>query len=348
MKNKLKQLLYLKYCTLILSNEKNQIIGIGFEIYEDIGPYLVFKEDSPALCQFFIEVAKNVEINIVENSPIVKELFEHVKEDYYIPEEYYEYFAKVYARFYNTTITQSGFDEELQKDIYRAVYRNEKDIFMRIYKKWLKASKTGLSDQNEYNTINLKESLQQLAKADDFKLNESYDSLLNIHKFLFIHYDDEEKIDFWFLVIVDDIGKILVGNRYVLHSFDAGKADYALGLVKAFLEKKKRILKNRKAYIKDFTIPLKLYDFAVNSIKIMLEINSQQNGFEFCIIDNKAIATIYLHKRFSRKMYIIVMSYREFMKNPDVFKELIAKPYRKKEWNFWCREYKYKKEHFSK
>ena len=254
MKNKLKQLLYLKYCTLILSNEKNQIVGIGFEIYKDIGPYLVFKEDSSALCQFFIEVAKNVEINIVENSPIVKELFEHVKEDYYIPEEYYEYFAKVYARIFNTTITHSGFEEELHKDIYIAIYRNEKDIFMRIYKKWLKASKTGLSDQNEYNTINLKESLQQLAKADDFKLNESYDSLLNIHKFLFIHYDDEEKIDFWFLVIVDDIGKILVGNRYVLHSFDAGKADYALGLVKTFLEEKNRILENRKAYIKDFTI----------------------------------------------------------------------------------------------
>ena len=45
-------------------------------------------------------------------------------------------------------------------------------------------------------------------------------------------------------------------------------------------------------------------------------------------------------------MYEIVITYKEFLKNPGFFKSFIQNPEPLKKWNFWCKERKYNQNFF--
>ena len=49
-----------------------------------------------------------------------------------------------------------------------------------------------------------------------------------------------------------------------------------------------------------------------------------------------------------RRMYEIVITYKEFLKNPETFKRFIENPHIIDKWNFWCKERMYKQECFQK
>ena len=47
-------------------------------------------------------------------------------------------------------------------------------------------------------------------------------------------------------------------------------------------------------------------------------------------------------------MFEVLITYNEFLRHPDVFKDFIKEPKKLTKWNFWCKEMKYKQEKFEK
>ena len=76
--------------------------------------------------------------------------------------------------------------------------------------------------------------------------------------------------------------------------------------------------------------------------------NSNQNGIDFVCYNDSIVTTIYLHKQNCTKMYEFTITYKEFLRCPEAFKEMIANPHKKEEWNFWCHERKFDPKLFAK
>ena len=108
----------------------------------------------------------------------------------------------------------------------------------------------------------------------------------------------------------------------------------------------------------------------------MVEMNYNQNGYEYGFDFDKTCAIIYLKKkeisedikaaimalgfqpktkgeaskkaRKGPRMYEVLITYNEFLRHPDVFKDFIKEPKTFTKWNFWCKELKYNQEKFVK
>lgn len=117
-------------------------------------------------------------------------------------------------------------------------------------------------------------------------------------------------------------------------------------------------------------------NIAQNSITTMVEMNYNQNGYEYGFDFDKTCAMIYLKKkeisvedkatilalalqpitkgntlvkaRKGPSMFEVLITYNEFLRHPDVFKDFIKGPKKLTKWNFWCKEMKYKQEKFEK
>ena len=76
--------------------------------------------------------------------------------------------------------------------------------------------------------------------------------------------------------------------------------------------------------------------------------NYNQNGIEYGFSSDTTVFQIYLRNKEKNTMYRIVITYKEFLRNPNIFKEFIRAPHKIKKWNFWCNEKKYKPEFFDK
>lgn len=64
--------------------------------------------------------------------------------------------------------------------------------------------------------------------------------------------------------------------------FDYSEAEVALGFVKALVEAWKGVLWNdAKKFIEEFEINPRLFDIAQNSIRTMVEMNYNQNAYEY-------------------------------------------------------------------
>ena len=48
------------------------------------------------------------------------------------------------------------------------------------------------------------------------------------------------------------------------------------------------------------------------------------------------------------RMFEVLITYNEFFRYPDVFKDFIKEPKKLTKWNFWCKKMKYKQEKFEK
>lgn len=159
--------------------------------------------------------------------------------------------------------------------------------------------------------------------------------------------------------------------------FDYSEAEVALGFVKALVEAWKGVLWNdAQKFIEEFEINPRLFDIAQNSIRTMVEMNYNQNAYEYGFDFDKTCAIIYLKKKeiseedkaaikalgfqpktkgeVSKKakkgprMYEVLIAYNEFLRHPIVFKDFIKEPKKINKWNFWCKELKYKQEKIEK
>lgn len=143
--------------------------------------------------------------------------------------------------------------------------------------------------------------------------------------------------------------KIYVENGTVFNVFDIKEAEIALDYVNLMIKTcTEEIKKNIEEFYKEFDINPKVCDIVANSVKSILRNNYNQTGMEYNFNSDKTVLDIFLKNKEkpNSKMFVVIISHKEFLRNPEAFQKFIENPKRKDEWNFWCRERKYKKECF--
>ena len=131
--------------------------------------------------------------------------------------------------------------------------------------------------------------------------------------------------------------------------FNLKEVEKALRILETFIitENSDELKETCKRYYEEFKINPKLLDIARTGMQTILKYNRDNTGIRYSVMDHEKTAMrVYLEKEnyslkpnnTKKSMFIIVLSYKEFLRNPDEFRAFIESPKPKYNWNFWCRE----------
>lgn len=366
-------------CDVILRCKDELFIGLYYDTDVADSPVVVCK----CRWDFNYYLTKIAEINgipCVDNQPLTRALYEEVKEGDIIPSKYIKSVAVVYSNLekFKNIKEESSFYEQLNNDALAKIYNLEKIVYRQVERRYFKNKKVCESlyegDVVRYFT----EELRILAEDNALNFRTFHSAAYKSDEFYLETYFEKYDLDFWQLVFVSEKDKkIYVGSKTFFHQFDFSEADVALGFVKALVEAWKSVLRrDAQKFIEEFEINPRLFDIAQNSITTMVEMNYNQNGYEYGFDFDKTCAMIYLKKkeisvedkatilafavqsitkgnalvkaRKGPRMFEVLITYNEFLRHPDVFKDFIKDPKKLTKWNFWCKEMKYKQEKFEK
>lgn len=366
-------------CDVILRCKDELFIGLYYDTDVADSPVVVCK----CRWDFNYYLTKVAEINgipCVDNQPLTRALYEEVKEGDIIPSKYIRSVAVVYSNLgkFKNIKEESSFYEQLNNDALAKIYNLEKTVYRQIERRYFKNKKVCDSlyegDVVRYFT----EELRILAEDNALNFRTFHSAAYKSDEFYLETYFEKYDLDFWQLVFVSEKDKkIYVGSKTFFHLFDISEAEVALGFIKALVEAWKSVLwRDAQKFIEEFEINPRLFDIAQNSITTMVEMNYNQNGYEYGFDFDKTCAMIYLKKkeisvedkatilalavqpitkgnalvkaRKGPRMFEVLITYNEFLRHPDVFKDFIKEPKKLTKWNFWCKEMKYKQEKFEK
>lgn len=366
-------------CDVILRCKDELFIGLYYDTDVADSPVVVCK----CRWDFNYYLTKVAEINgipCVDNQPLTRALYEEVKEGDIIPSKYISSVAVVYSNLekFKNIKEESSFYEQLNNDALAKIYNLEKIVYRQVERRYFKNKKVCESlyegDVVRYFT----EELRILAEDNELNFRTFHSAAYKSDEFYLETYFEKYDLNFWQLVFVSEKDKkIYVGSKTFFHLFDFSEADVALGFVKALVEAWKSVLRrDAQKFIEEFEINPRLFDIAQNSITTMVEMNYNQNGYEYGFDFDKTCAMIYLKKkeisvedkatilafavqsitkgnalvkaRKGPRMFEVLITYNEFLRHPDVFKDFIKDPKKLTKWNFWCKEMKYKQEKFEK
>lgn len=368
-------------CDVILRCRDELFVGLYYNTeLTDSAPYVICK-GAWDFNYYLTKIAEMKGIPCVYNQPLTRALYEEVKEGDVIPSKYITSIATVYSNLdkFKNKKEESEFYEQLNNDALAKIYNLERTVYRQVERRYFKEQKVceGLyeGDVVKYFT----EELRILAEDNELNYRTFHNAAYKSDEFYLETYFEKYDLDFWQLVFVSEKDKkIYVGSKTFFRLFDFSEADVALGFVKALVEAWKGVLWNdAQKFIEEFEINPRLFDIAQNSITTMVEMNYNQNGYEYGFDFDKTCAIIYLKEKTvpetqdknmstyvkllldpetnaaSRRskgprMYKVLITYNEFLRHPDVFKDFIKEPKKFNKWNFWCRERKYNQEKFDK
>lgn len=366
-------------CDVILRCKDELFVGLYYDTDVADSPVVVCK----GAWDFNYYLTKVAELNgtpCVDNQSLARSLYEELKEGDVISPKYIKSVAVVYSNLetFKDKKEKSEFYAQLNNDAVAKIYNLEKTVYRQVERKYFKNQKVC---ENLYEGEVVKyftEELRILAEDNELNFRTFHSAAYKSDEFYLETYFEKYDLDFWQLVFVSEKDKkIYVGSKTFFHLFDFTEADIALGFVKALVEAWKGVLWNdAQKFIEEFEINPRLFDIAQNSIKTMVEMNYNQNGYEYGFDFDKTCAIIYLKKkeisedikaaimalgfqpktkgeaskkaRKGPRMYEVLITYNEFLRHPDVFKDFIKEPKTFTKWNFWCKELKYNQEKFVK
>lgn len=326
------------------------------------------------------DVAEINGIPCVDNQLLARTLYYELKEGEIIPSKYVNAVVTVYSKLdkFKNIKEKSEFYVQLNNDALAKIYNLEKTVYRQVERRYFKNKNVCESlyewEVNKY----FSEELRIVAEDNELNFRTFHNAAYKTDEFYLETYFEKYDLDFWQLVFVSEKDKkIYVGSKTFFHLFDFSEADVALGFVKALVEAWKSVLwRNAQKFIEEFEINPRLFDIAQNSIITMVEMNYNQNGYEYGFYFDKTCAIIFLKKkeisvedkatilaltvqpitkgnalvkaRKGPRMFEVLITYNEFLRHPDVFKDFIKEPKKLTKWNFWCKEMKYKQEKFEK
>lgn len=363
-------------CDVILRCKDELFIGLYYNTDVAASPVVVCK----CRWDFNYYLTKVAEINgipCVDNQLLARTLYYELKEGEIIPSKYVNAVVTVYSKLdkFKNIKEKSEFYVQLNNDALAKIYNLEKTVYRQVERRYFKNKKVCESlyegDVVRYFT----EELRILAEDNELNFRTFHNVAYKTDEFYLETYFEKYDLNFRQLVFVSEKDKkIYVGSKTFFHLFDFSEADVALGFVKALVEAWKSVLwRNAQKFIEEFEINPRLFDIAQNSIITMVEMNYNQNGYEYGFYFDKTCAIIYLKKkeisvatimalavqqitkgnarvkaRKGPRMFEVLITYNEFLRHPDVFKDFIKEPKKLTKWNFWCKEMKYKQEKFEK
>lgn len=366
-------------CDVILKCGDELFVGLCYDSEIAESPVVVCK-GSWDFNYYLTKVAEMSGIICVDNQPLTRVLYEELKEGDVIPALYFHAVADIYLqldKFKNPQVT-TEFYEKLNKDVHKKIYILENKVYRKVERKFLKNKNIRIHIYEGDVTKYFLEELRKLAEDNMLNYRTLHNAAYKTDEFYFESCLEKYNIDFWQLIFISQQDKkIYVGSKTLFRLFDFSEADIVLGFVKALVKAwKEELWKYAQQFCEEFEINPRLYEIANNSIKTMVEINYNQNGYEYGLNFDTTCVMVYLKKKEDskqsekeimikavtqileselgervskeQKMYEILITYNEFLRHPDVFKNFLKTPKRLSKWNFWCKEKKYNQKMFDK
>ena len=341
----------IKWCDVIIKNGQEQFVGLYYDRVRCDRPIVLFKCDWE-LNYYLSKVFEFFPIPCVEQKMLTRALFANTAEGAYINSNYFTEVAKIYSNLYRFKNNKEDFDEELNNDVLLQLYQLEKDICKRAEKKFWKQKIKNQTEEKSVDTVRekLQKKVSELASKYEMDYRIIHNASQSSDEYYLESEVEEHNFDLWIMVMFSTKDqKIYVGNRAIFQSFEMENVDVVCEYVKTLAETTcTDLVQKINQYCDEFKINPRLYDIAENTLKTMLKMNYNWNGIEYGFYgSNKTAFMAYLRDQDEpSRMYEIVISYNELLRNPDAFKKLIENPKIVRKWNFWSRRKKYRKELF--
>ena len=340
-------------CDVILKNGQEQFVGLYYDQVNLDWPIVLFKCDW-GFNYYLSKALELMPVPCVEHKLLASAIFENTKEGDYVDRNYMQAVAKVYSNLKKFKDNKEDFDEKLNDDVRCQLYQLEANICKKAEKKYLikKALETKIQTSEDEALDYIQNTISKIAEEIGFDYKVFHNASKGTYQFYLENVLEEYGFDLWVMVMVSmQDQKIFVGNRCIFKNFElceaADAVDYIKMLVKTINEK---LRNDVKTFCEEFEINPRLLDIANNSIKTMLEVNYNYTGIEYGFDDSmKTQVMVYLRDVNDKaKMFVVCITYNEFLRNPDAFKKFIEEPKVHKKWNFWSRRRKYNQEVFDK
>lgn len=343
---------------VILRNGTEQFIGLHYDSSEVDAPCITCKE-AATLSNCLYKYLGTAKIPCIDNSLVTRDLFENVEKGELLPTKYYSYVAIIYTNLEKIKKRKEKiFQIRLRDDIDFKINQLKRTIFNTALKRFRKNELKYLKN----NSADVEKILEEgFAAIPDFKkmrFEKSYNESYQTVEYYLGTELRKYNIEFCFFIFVSrKDGLIYVCTPASIESLRIDEAEKVLNLVRELIKAIfKELISDSEIYCKEFEINLRLYEIAYTSMKTMLEKNYQKLGMEYGFKSDTTVVELYLRKKEDsdsvttknqkKSMFYIVISFNEFLRNPNAFKDFIKAPYKKRKWNFWCRERKYKPEFF--
>lgn len=364
----------LRECDVILKNGKEDFIGLYYnpEICEI--PHVALKGNWN-FDYYFTKFAERLGIPCLEQKLLVRLLYSKTEEYEPIPKDFYLPVAEIYAKLdkFQPNNEEKSFLGELNHDIGEVLHsiekKNSKDALRKLRAKdFCKGVFNG--NVPEY----FKTELQDLVEKYELDYKTVYNPVFKIYEYYLSFSIDNSYIKFWQMVLISEVeGRIFIGSPSLIKEFDFDDVEKALATIKTLVIAYNTGLKKDATIFKEeFDISPRHCEIARNSITTLLEMNYNENYYDYGYdVDNLCYILIYLKKIKPKSkevqrnpyveilmsagepteaedtMYELLITYKEFLRAPEAFREFIKHPKQIEKWNFWCKERKYNKKYFS-
>ncbi len=339
---------WIRHLDLCIINGTEDFVGLRFDKATMDAPTVWFRwqgEPSRYLCK----CAEDFNIPVVENKILAKSLCENSEPGQAIPQKYEAIVKDVYDSAVKKEKPQdmSAFDWELENDIIEQLLIFERNAFKKARRKFLQRKrKTNKAEDSKRAMFDLALRLKGLAEMYSLDFIENMRSPFYDQEFYLVPGSNEFGIKLSHMVFVCNSWKtIFVGNKYVFKYFDYSEADAAIDFLGDLLKEYESEFKQRLPfYFEEFDISQAVFERALAEMKIALVRNYNITGLEYGYTYNKTVMEIYIQKSGSdlKKMYMYLITPKEFLRNPDRFKKMIAEPLALvNKWNFHRSEVKY-------
>ena len=340
-------------CDVILTNSNQCFVGLYYDENTMQAPVVMCRYSG--IITFWIrKLAEMNNVLCIEDKPLAYALYEDTKESLEISKKYWSAVALIYRRLldiYKKENSDDGitFSERLDYDVYNQLVRTEYKYYKRAEKSFAKKMLAAQESEKKYDDEELINVIKVLVDLYKLNLQESKCWDINAKGFYLEAKLDDYNAEVWQMLIISySEEKIYIGSRNIFRDFDFSEIQKAIVFLQELVKEGNKCLKTTAIkYCEEFDINPKVYEVSVISIKTLLEINYNDTGIEYgCDTSDTTVFMVYLKEPETNKMYKICMTYKEFIRNPESLKTLIASPKKQNQWNFWCRINKYNQKYF--
>lgn len=330
-------------CDVIIKDGEKKFIGLYYDSTILDMPFVMCK-GSWSFNYSLLKIAELIGIPCVENKLMTRTFFDVLHEGDSIPTSHMNAVASIYAKLekFKNQEEESEFRNELIDDVLFQIKNIEKQIYEKVEKS-LKKAEIEARELEEDIVVVLEKELRTLIKTYGLDYKIVHHAAAKTDEIYIESYFEKYDLDFWQMVFIsEEEQKIYIATRTIFKCFEFSELNIALTFLNKLIAACNIELKETvQMYCEELDINPRLFDIAINSMKTMLEINYKQNGIEYGYTYDKAIYALYLRRKNATSMYEVLITYKEFSRNPDFFKEFIKSPKTTKKWNFYSKRIRY-------
>ena len=343
----------IRMCNLILSNGEDRFVGLYYEYNSTMAAPVVLCKGSWNINNFFRSFLDRNGIPCVDNFLISNEIYERIEIGVTISTEFWTPIAQYYSGIINKKEEEESWDfiHKLNEDVFSQISSLERHVFKRKANRFFKDLENNKDQFKENSNKNFRERVIDLAKKYEIDYRIIHNEASKTDEIYLEYYLEEYDLDFWQMIFVSkEERKIYFATRTLCYNFDIAETEVVIGFINVILETTKGSLKKHVTkYCEEFRMNTRLNEIAHNTITTIIEQNLKQLGIEYSYSFDTTVFSLYIFKPNdinNSTMYEIVITYKEFLRDPEFFKSFIQNPKKMKKWNFWCKERKYNQKYF--